>query len=334
MQPHLHEHGLPREQSTPEGNCEESSFFVTAAILARRGQYEAAAKYLRQALDAGQCSEVQYLDLQARICAQMGLYLDAATCWRKARTIDPSNPAYASGLARLAQLQRQTLNPFHIVIGVFGLIAVLLLAWQALIVQPRSATRIASLEQAMSDLHANVAAWSDQGHSSDNELAGHVGSLQQQISGLDDKFSQRFGALPSTQQAEESKSAIIAQLDKRTSDLEKSLTQLISDLQNQRAESDASQTKRLESLSSGLAAIKDAFSSNADVTAKQMDSLYSKVNQQLKSAASSDQVAALGNSLSQLQSQVVDLTEKLNGLKAEQQKPAADAKSISSTTRP
>ena len=66
-------------------NKGSARLFSAAVILARRGRYTEAAKLLQNALDAGECSHAEALDLQARIYAQQGLYWHAESCWHKAK---------------------------------------------------------------------------------------------------------------------------------------------------------------------------------------------------------------------------------------------------------
>jgi hypothetical protein len=79
---------------------------ASAMRLARKGCYAEATEELADTLEAGACSELEALDLQARIYAQQGMLLNAEACWRKAQQLDPENPSYADALAELRRIQR------------------------------------------------------------------------------------------------------------------------------------------------------------------------------------------------------------------------------------
>jgi tetratricopeptide (TPR) repeat protein len=83
--------------------------FATAALMARKGRYDDASQWLRDACEAHECSGAEALDLQARICAQQGMLTQAEACWIEALRQDPSNPAYTKAIARL----RRSQNPLH-----------------------------------------------------------------------------------------------------------------------------------------------------------------------------------------------------------------------------
>ena len=72
---------------------------------------------LSEVFTAGGCTEVEALDLQARIDAQQGMLLRAESCWRKAQSLDPENPAHADALASLRRSQRPFWGWWRIVAG-------------------------------------------------------------------------------------------------------------------------------------------------------------------------------------------------------------------------
>jgi len=140
--------------------------FATAVILARKGRYAEALAALFQAAKAGECSMATAWDLQARICAQQGLYLDAEHCWRKAQHLDPSNPAYAKGLARLRRDRNPAASVWPAFAMIGGLLLLSLFIWKAHVDKTApdadGATNtdvcVSRLESEISSLRASVSA--------------------------------------------------------------------------------------------------------------------------------------------------------------------------------
>ncbi len=78
-----------------------SSYFAESVENARKRQFTAALKCLEAAVQTRQCSTVEALDLQARIFAQQGRYLDSEAAWTRILKLDPGNVAAQQGLHRL-----------------------------------------------------------------------------------------------------------------------------------------------------------------------------------------------------------------------------------------
>jgi tetratricopeptide (TPR) repeat protein len=81
------------------------SLLDTARNYARSGRYDEALQLLaRAASDTAQTyRDIDLLDLQGRIYAQQGLYLDAERCWRAVLSKEPNNAAIAAAIERLRQ---------------------------------------------------------------------------------------------------------------------------------------------------------------------------------------------------------------------------------------
>ncbi|MEA3401472.1 MAG: hypothetical protein U9R79_09565 [Armatimonadota bacterium] len=77
-----------------------------ATELARRGRYERA-EQLIDTLSPAQRSAPTALDILARIRAQRGDLLGAASLWHRALEQDPHNEAYRAALGRIGGLQRR-----------------------------------------------------------------------------------------------------------------------------------------------------------------------------------------------------------------------------------
>lgn len=79
-----------------------------AAHLAREGSYSAAEELLSGLLSAD-APDAATLDLLARVRAQQGALLDAASLWRKVQQLDPHHLGAATGLERLRAAHRKPL---------------------------------------------------------------------------------------------------------------------------------------------------------------------------------------------------------------------------------
>lgn len=95
-----------------------------AADLARRGRYDEATQALDQ-LGGRASTDVQVLDLLARIHAQRGEMFDADECWALAQKLDGGLPAARDGRRRIAALQARRLRPRTVrVVGIVVLAGV------------------------------------------------------------------------------------------------------------------------------------------------------------------------------------------------------------------
>lgn len=94
-------HRSEARQSDRETGTGARRFWCEALSLAREGAYAEATSFLAKAIEKGQCSEAEALDLQARILAQQGRFLEAESCWIRARGLDPDTDRYDAALHRL-----------------------------------------------------------------------------------------------------------------------------------------------------------------------------------------------------------------------------------------
>jgi type VI secretion system protein ImpK len=102
--------GQTLETGTPiyiEGLVRQT-LFARAVELARLGRYTDAEKLLKDMETKGDNPMV--LDLNARIFAQQGRFMEAAALWTRASQLDPLNNDYKTGLERIAKIQRTTLR--------------------------------------------------------------------------------------------------------------------------------------------------------------------------------------------------------------------------------
>lgn len=122
-----------------------------AIRLAREGNYSAAEEILSALLGTGE-PEAVTLDLLARIRAQQGAHLDAASLWRKVQQLDPRHLGAAAGLERLRAAQRRPvwLQPLSVLgAGLAAIVCIgFVLMWQA----RRQNASNAQLQQRLTEL--------------------------------------------------------------------------------------------------------------------------------------------------------------------------------------
>jgi hypothetical protein len=97
---------MPAPSATPPAGGPPGRLYAVAALLARKGRFQEAAGALRRALERGACSEVDALDLQARMLAQQGLRLRAEALWVEAARRAPEDGRFAAALAELRRPRR------------------------------------------------------------------------------------------------------------------------------------------------------------------------------------------------------------------------------------
>ena len=220
--------------------------YPAAALLARKGRYADATRLLGQARDAGECSETEALDLQARIYAQQGLYLYAESCWRKAQSLDRSNPAYAEALDRLRRA-RQPMGRFFQVLALFGGLAVLLLLlWQIVFVNPGISHRQDAAHQSLTAIRSDVGALDDGLKSRDQGLVMTLSGIRESMRDFDTRLSERLAAMPSVSGMTENRNAIIGHLDNKVAVLEKAMAQRAEKVKEQQTATDVAHVKRFK----------------------------------------------------------------------------------------
>jgi len=182
--------------------------FATATVMARRGRYADAIRLLEQARDADECSDAEVLDFHARIYAQQGLYLYAESCWRRAQSMDSSNPAYAHALERLRRDQRPTARLYRMAV-LFGCLAVLaLLIWQLALVNPLFNRRQDAADRLLSAIHADI-----------EIIGGGVCYI------MDSKLSERRQTTPTALGTAQDSNVIMRHVDETTSAMEKAIAE-------------------------------------------------------------------------------------------------------------
>jgi len=214
-----------------QGNDRRSGLFVAATSLARKGRYVDAIRLLRRALACGDCSQEDALDLQARIYVQQGLYLQAEFCWREAKRLDSSNPAYDAALERLRRAHLSTGRLFHLFATVAIILVTGLMLWQVCFVSPDIASRLRTYETSVAEIRGDVAKFQTAMKEDNEELAAGAAELRDSLSAFD------------------------RQLNEHLAEVRMSLEHEIGSLTTHRVEADATRAKRVDAIEATLAEV-------------------------------------------------------------------------------
>lgn len=242
--------------------------FRLAVLKARKGRFDEAGADLQQALNEGDCSDADALDLQARMYAQQGLLLQAESCWRKAVQLGGAKPEYMAALGRL-YVSRESRGRL-VAIGCCAILGaiVILVSWQVLLVLP---TRHRQLVQELDRMSAGHAALESAVNARIDKVSDVVSALESNgrqreelatnrlVAALSD-LAARAQELRTSQEAATreshailtSVSAEVAASQKQATDFESRLTTLHGEMQRAANERQASEALARSSLRDGL----------------------------------------------------------------------------------
>lgn len=165
--------------------------YRNAVLMARSGRFGEATAALSHALDLGQCTDGEALDLQARIYAQQGLYLHAEKCWRKAQHVDGGKPEYAAALNRLHASHTQPLRVISLLIALVLIAMCTVTTWQVLVVAP---ARHRQEAQTLTEIKSSLVSTGAEASTHFKELAASMATINRDTqSRLDDVSSRLLG---------------------------------------------------------------------------------------------------------------------------------------------
>lgn len=222
--------------------------FVAASVAARKGSYQEASRRLVEALKSGHCSEADALDLQARICAQQGLYLDAEAYWRKAIVLDGSNPVYAKALGRLRSAHRPMTVIYRAGAVSVSLAVILLLCWQVVFVNQDVRTRQGTTAASIAALREEVNTLNAQSISRNQQLVDRISAQNQLVDNLEDKLTSRLKTMPTLADMSEDRKVILTSMRERLTVLGKDLNERLETMQKDDATANALLAERMESV--------------------------------------------------------------------------------------
>ncbi len=151
--------------------------FLLAVLLARRRRFAEAVEFLQKALDRRECSEFDALDLQARILAQQGRYLEAETCWLRAKAKKPHTARTEAALQRI-----YSERAFPVRLSTAGVILACLISGILLLVQ--IIANISTVADVAESQRAAVAALKGEFAAISGELQGGQKALEVRLTSL------------------------------------------------------------------------------------------------------------------------------------------------------
>lgn len=317
--------------------------FVTATLLARKARYADATKILRRASEAGDCSEAEALDLQARMYAQQGLYLEAEKCWRQAKSRDAVNEQYDNALARLRRGRLATGRGLHILIGIIVFTIMGLMVWQVFFATPDLARKLNQQRSALASLQTSVDTTADAAGTRDTQLAASVGKadanaatrnaelaasiekINEEAAKRDAQLAEAVALLVTSQDAASNRETVLKALSTAAADLRKTNEASADRLFAQQTETEAAAQNRMAALTSSISALADALGStkaalteridaNDAATAKRLDQAIAGVSRRIDGLPASESIAVLEGQIRQLKEQVAAVAAAMEEL--------------------
>jgi tetratricopeptide (TPR) repeat protein len=188
--------------TSPNSSDARPDLFRESVILTRERHFDEALDCLAVALENGDCTQAEALDLDARIAVQQGHLLHAEACWTRAQAEDPSNAKYASALLRLRKRASRSHNALLTSAATAVVLAAVLSGvavawWRAeLLAQAvaEQSTRLAQLEG-----KTNRLATESELHLGHQQLAAQIAQLEVVIRSIHEPVGERDAALDELQ---------------------------------------------------------------------------------------------------------------------------------------
>ncbi|MEZ4601230.1 MAG: hypothetical protein R2940_15680 [Syntrophotaleaceae bacterium] len=275
---------------TPFGH---GSLYLQAVVLARRGSYEEAAQRLKAALEAGDCSGIEALDLQARIHAQQGQYLQAEACWRQARNLDKENPRYAAALERLRRTRQRFGNLSRLLSLAVSIFLLMLLLWQVCLVNPRHRRQLEAALLAQQEIRGDLL-------KKDTALQDGFLQVEDRFKSLDLQMADRLATLATARQLKEFDRRINVRIQEGTAALEKTVNRQAQRLSERQTEALGDLNSRLEPLESAVAQNSSKRAEFEASLENQIDSLAVAVQTGALLSASAEEAEALRGAIQEL----------------------------------
>ncbi|MCC5829134.1 MAG: hypothetical protein JJU36_06765 [Phycisphaeraceae bacterium] len=232
-----------------------------ATSIARKGRYAEATKVLRRALETGDCSESEALDLQARIYAQQGLYLQAEACWQQAKQLGGPSSLYDDAIAQLRRSRLPTVRALRIFMGGTALVFLALLLWQVLVATPTISRQLEDQQASVALLRSALDEASETAEQRDRDVTETIASLGRDSVARDALLAEHVGLLVTARGAAEDRAAVLAGLEAASGELRRAVEAAAAGLASQQGEANAAAEKRLGALQTGVAELSKALGS-------------------------------------------------------------------------
>ncbi len=159
--------------------------FDQANDFAREGCYVEAFELLQDCLRRNECSEVEALELQARMYAQQGYFLEAEASWNRALEKGASKVEIDAALSQLRAKVRTNWQPLRIIGATAIIFLFAILVWHSLVLVPRTHERLVQIEALTHFLRSDLSRFDsttrinqENNYSALNEVKVAVGSLR------------------------------------------------------------------------------------------------------------------------------------------------------------
>ncbi|RJQ63194.1 MAG: hypothetical protein C4530_03885 [Desulfobacteraceae bacterium] len=195
-------------------------YFKAAVVSARKGRYTEASKLLQKALDGGECSKLLALDLQARIFAQQGFYLEAESCWRRAKELDRSNYDFNKCIARLHQTRTSPGFPYPTLAFIFLIVVSLTIFWQGESIRSNVQNRIAATDRSLADLRQGIMDFQKDLQTQAIQTASGISGLERALKEHEIHIADRLEDIPTTGKMTDNFNVATAELDRALKGLE------------------------------------------------------------------------------------------------------------------
>jgi len=304
-----------RTGATVDASKGVGRLFAVASILARKGRYADATKLLQKALDARECSTADALDLQARIYAQQGLYLQAESCWRKALALDGTNTAYADALARLRRPRRPIGPLYQVLVFGAGLVVFGVLLWQIMLANQAMHRLQDAADQSLGAIRGDIGSLQSGSQLRDHELATSLLRTGEALSDLETRLSERLGAMPTASGMKEHRNAIIEHMDEEIAALRNTISQEMHGIDKHRNEVEGAQADRVQRIETTVGRIDQTVSGIKSAVAKRVDAMEASIREGMKSLVAAKELSALQRSVVELKTQLGDLADTVRSLR-------------------
>ncbi|MBD3291787.1 MAG: hypothetical protein GF393_02620 [Armatimonadia bacterium] len=319
--------------------------YVRAALMARKGHYADAARLLSEAHQAGECSDAEALDLQARIYAQQGFHLEAESCWRRAQSVDSSNPVYAGALHRLRQVHQPGPRVYGITAAAMALLVLGLLLWQFLFTSPGLRRRQETMAQSMTTMQGDIGALQQAGLAREQNLTAAMTALAGELRDLDHRLFARIDAMPTVSDLGATYEATVRrmndsletleqegagqyelaaqerlQIDQRVQSLEEVIAQQVSSIDERQRAADARYLEQFRTITAMMEPVSERLRTIESTMSGRIDSVRSQIREQVKPLATAEDLGHLAHSVSQIQQELMHLAATLQELR----QPAAE----------
>ncbi len=258
-------------QRSPDGKSDQAApyggRFAAAVAVARKGRYAEASRLVQAALEAEECSEADAFDLQARMCAQQGLYLQAESFWQRAKAVGGLNPIYDDGLARLRKGRGSPERWLNLAMAGVAVVALGFLVWQAAYINPQIAGRLEGTGALVAFVREDLARADLASQERHQNLSFSNAARDGYLRDINSRIAEQLEMLTTASKAARERESAITHLDEQVTALQTRLNERLDILSASHTEAAVAQ---IEGLDAALSDIEAAVKSMEQVLLTQI----------------------------------------------------------------